>query len=586
MGNHVDIAYPGRVGSIIETGDAARILQGGAQAARGVRVEGTEQLHPRPVVDLTETTADNGLVTLAKYLSQPAALRARRVSDRDPRREIRLFKVVPIGSVVGRSSENKRNQRGSGIPDALFHVLYVLVKLLPEVDRRRRLEAVDLPGWREERPPHAVSNRQVRFDAPGVLSVEFVPVEPVVPLRRSARSRYRVPVAVHDVVLYLAALIEFVIDHDVRNQAEHGKHGEIVRWSGRGFGKPAVYGIQLAAASVGESGGGHPIGSPLSYTEGMLQAEPRIADIADIAAQLKGMLALGPGEIVQQIVSGRLSAVAVGKAWIQTVEGVPLLVRVPDEACALASEPPVEGVDHGWAEDGCVSHNESFAVVYQGGQGSRPRQEGLLWVDYILQSAAPKQSVFAVGGEVVIEAGSEGGVIEADRCAETEAHVVKAIAHGGVVTAQSRVGVLEVAEHGRIGPSAEGVEVSNIIRTEHEEAGLRCIRGQAIPLHRAARAGDSVELSVRQEGALVLKDAIAHGGAGNSLHRAVLFPPAGSLVIDKEKQTVLLGRTYHRRAEDISDQFVRFIRLPASHLRSFDEVVVGAGDGVAMVFVE
>src|SRR2546428_4848628 len=159
------------------------------------------------------------------------------------------------------------------------------------------------------------------------------------------------------------------------------------------------------------------------------------------------MLAFGPGEIIEQILNGRLQVVAVCEALIKIVEHVPLLVRVPHETSALASESPMEGINHCGAENGGVSHNKSFAVVFHSLHRRCPRQEGLLWVEYILQSAAPKQSVLAIRGDVVIEAGDESVVIEPDGSAETKAHVVKAIAHKAVVAAQSRVSLLEEAVH-------------------------------------------------------------------------------------------------------------------------------------------
>ena len=302
------------------------------------------------------------------------------------------------------------------------------------------------------------------------------------------------------------------------------------------------------------------------------------------------MFALGPGEIVQQIVCGRLRVVAVGEAWREIVERVPLLgVGVPHETNALASESPMERINNCRAENRGVSHNKSFAVVYEGLLGRRPRQEGFLWVEYVLQSAAPKQSVLAISSKVVVEAGNEDVVIESDGCAETEAHVVKAIAYGDVVTTESRVGLLEVGVHvipGRQTKCSERIERCNIIRTQRQKAGLRCVRGQANPLHRSARAGRRIEGSVGFQRALVLNDAIAHGGAGNTAHRAVLLPPACSLVIDKEKQTVLLDRTSHRGAEDIADQLIRHVRLSTQCFCIFNEVIIGAGDGVAVIFVE
>src|SRR5207245_9892058 len=113
---------------------------------------------------------------------------------------------------------------------------------------------------------------------------------------------------------------------DVRNHAQQGKHGEVVGWAGFRFGEIGetrrrihLPRVQVAAASIGETGGGHPVGGTLSYAKGMFQAEARIADLADIACQLKGVFALRQGEIVKQIVRGRLRFVTVSEYWIEFV---------------------------------------------------------------------------------------------------------------------------------------------------------------------------------------------------------------------------------------------------------------------------
>src|SRR5207244_12321458 len=102
----------------------------------------------------------------------------------------------------------------------------------------------------------------------------------------------------------------------------------------------------------------------------------------------------------------------------------------------------------------------------------------------------------------------------------------------------------------------------------------------------SCRATVRIDGSVGFQRALVLTDALAYGGSGNTADRAVLLPPACSLVIDKEKQTVLLDRASHRGAEDIADQLIRHVRLSTQCFCIFNEVIIGAGDGVAVIFVE
>ena len=57
--------------------------------------------------------------------------------------------------------------------------------------------------------------------------------------------------------------------------------------------------------------------------------------------------------------------------------------------------------------------------------GGVPGRKGACGLIQILQRAAPEQRVLAVGGEVVVEAGDESIVIQADRGAETEAGIIE-----------------------------------------------------------------------------------------------------------------------------------------------------------------
>src|SRR2546428_10146451 len=100
------------------------------------------------------------------------------------------------------------------------------------------------------------------------------------------------------------------------------------------------------------------------------------------------MLAFGPGEIIEQILNGRLQVVAVCEALIKIVEHVPLLVRVPHETSALASESPMEGINHCRAENGGVSHNKSLSVVFHNLHRPCPQEEGLLLGELYFQDAA------------------------------------------------------------------------------------------------------------------------------------------------------------------------------------------------------
>src|SRR5579859_2844342 len=85
---------------------------------------------------------------------------------------------------------------------------------------------------------------------------------------------------------------------------------------------------------------------------------------------------------------------------------------------------------------------------------------------------------------------------------------------------------------------------------------------------------------------VILQIALAKTLRRYGSHRALLLALPGAFVIAKEEKPVLFDRTSQGCAEDVSEQLVWDIRLAASRFRSFDEVIVGAGDGVAVVFVD
>ena len=139
-----------------------------------------------------------------------------------------------------------------------------------QAEGRSGLQTVGLPRWREERPAHSVGEREVRFDAPGVLPIELVRVEPIVALHGSALSTS----GTDDVAVF----VEVIIGHNVGDHSVQSEEGTIVLRGGlrlgpaigsvpkRGRGR--VHGIQ-AAGGAGEADGGCPIGSSEAEVAGV-----------------------------------------------------------------------------------------------------------------------------------------------------------------------------------------------------------------------------------------------------------------------------------------------------------------------------
>ncbi len=195
-------------------------MQGRGQTGRTDLVEAIQERESCPVVNPAETRANDGLVVVAKNLLEQATTRAGRIRDGNSRRPIRLFKVVEARAVVGRTTEVECNRRFRRVPQTLSHILHVLRKLRSQSEGRRRLQSVGLPGRRKERPAQSVGQCEVRFDAPGVLPVELVGVEPIVALHRSALRQH------------VAVLVQVIVGDDVRDHAVQSEQRAVI--GGRG----------------------------------------------------------------------------------------------------------------------------------------------------------------------------------------------------------------------------------------------------------------------------------------------------------------------------------------------------------------
>ena len=195
------------------------------------------------------------------------------------------------------------------------------------------------------------------------------------------------------------------------------------------------------------------------------------------------MISFGPREIIVQIVDRCLETVAVGETLIETEESVPFLVGVAKDARTLTGKSPTERIGEGVAQNRCVAHGKTLAVVRQSLYGCRSRQEGGLRVVQILQVSAPEDGVLPVRTQLVIDFRDEGVVIQLHRRAETEAGIIKPVSHRAVVGLKRPIGRVEVAEHGRIGPQPQRINIRDLrhrrIVGQREKSGWNRIGGSA-----------------------------------------------------------------------------------------------------------
>src|SRR5262249_19224895 len=154
----------------------------------------------------------------------------------------------------------------------------------------------------------------------------------------------------------------------------------------------------------------------------------------------------------KNVVRRRLRVVAVGKTLIQPVENVPVSLcgRIADEPCALASESPMKAIYNCRFQYRCVANHHAFAVIFHGLDGWGCGEKWLLRIKDVLQSPSPENCVLAVRRQVIIQAGNESIVVEADRGTKAEPNIVETVADGEVVSAQAGICFLKILEHVRV----------------------------------------------------------------------------------------------------------------------------------------
>src|SRR6202022_748681 len=103
-----------------------------------------------PIVNPAEPRAKDSLVAGAKNLLEWAFGETRRIGDGNSGREIALLKIIESWTVIGRTSQGERNRQFRCIPQSLTHVSFIDPKLRSETKCRSRLQAISLPGRREE----------------------------------------------------------------------------------------------------------------------------------------------------------------------------------------------------------------------------------------------------------------------------------------------------------------------------------------------------------------------------------------------------------------------------------------------------
>ncbi len=107
----------------------------------------------------------------------------------------------------------------------------------------------------------------------------------------------------------------------------------------------------------------------------------------------------------------------------------------------------------------------------------------------------------------------------------------------------------------------------------------------------AALAGHRATRAIRRHSCtgmitLIENHPIPHGRARDDAHDTILFTLPEALIIGEEEKTVFENRAAERTAEDIAEQFERFVGKTIADFRLLDKVIARSGNRVAMRFKE
>ena len=82
----------------------------------------------------------------------------------------------------------------------------------------------------------------------------------------------------------------------------------------------------------------------------MFITESGIASESSVDPELKRVLPVSPGKVIQKVMHRGLGVVTVIYPLVQTVKHIPFLLRISEKRSALACESPVESIHRVGAE--------------------------------------------------------------------------------------------------------------------------------------------------------------------------------------------------------------------------------------------
>src|SRR5215471_116957 len=311
---------------------------------------------------------------------------------------------------------------------------------------------------------------------------------------------------------------------------------------------------------------------------------------AQISSELQSMFAFRPGNVIHQILDGRAKVAAPGHSEAGIVRRAVVVESAEEDnwrgiiiswlTPTLPRVAPMKVVQQRWADRCRVANRESLAVVSQTGKWNAAGKIGRTRLHVVAQSTSPEQAVIAICGELVIHPSDIPVAVGWNWATETIAEEIESIPLRVVIGMRERLQVAAgVTAYDRVRTDSMRVQLRQVLPREAEYSSGNVVNLSAHPGDRSSRA-------LRCVRALVLNNAVTKSIAGHNTDIAFFFALTSRFVIGEEVKAVLDEGTANRSAEDVADQFRSDIGFAALNLRRLHKVVVGAGIGIAEIFIK
>src|SRR5579862_8366872 len=349
-----------------------------------------------------------------------------------------------------------------------------------------------------------------------------------------------------------ASLVAVIFAFHEGNQSRQRRHGQIVRLDkvAGNSGEIKLRWIQ-AFARTGDTCLVEPGNVGLAEVVGISIAQPLVIDDADVAAELEGVLALGPGNIVHQVM--HRNGEAGGRCLaMQVIKSTEVNERRGLQAHAVntfTDESITEVVDQVVAQDCRVADGDTLVVTLV---GNVRRISGKLRTvvanssnAVILQVPAHEQPMVAVLRQVIVQLQDVGIQFRGSSCRELVAAEIEAITHNIGV---GKWILVEDLHNRRIGAGAQRAGTAGA--EARSSTAVRVHTGNLLwrKPYDAARVRDVADEPITQIRA-------GHGpDNGRVLAQALPFVGA------EEEQAVLLDGAAQGAAESVANQLAGNVR--------------------------